>query len=210
MALPHVVPSPLGGVFSVKVYGVELKAQEVNMALLALLFLIVYTLLSPNPLQAKEFKRPEQALSQIYPGSQIEVRNITLTREQVEEVQRISGVKLESRLASWYIVRKGGQIIAYGYADIHRVRTHPEVVLYTITPDGRLDVVEVLAFYEPLEYMPEDQWLRLFAGKQLSKDPIRLRRDIPNITGSTLTARAITDNARKVLAMWQILFGGQR
>jgi len=180
------------------------------MALLTFLFLIAYTLLSPNSLQAKEFKRPEQALSQIYPSSQIEVRNITLTREQVEEVQRISGVKLESRLASWYIVKKGGQIIAYGYADMHRVRTHPEVVLYTITPDGRLDVVEVLAFHEPLEYMPEDQWLRLFASKQLNKDPIRLRRDIPNITGATLTARAITDNARKVLAMWQILFGGQR
>lgn len=177
---------------------------------LTFLILMVYILSPFGSSQAKDFKRPEQALSQIYTGSQIEVRNITLTREQMEEVQRISGVKLESRIASWYIVKKGGQTIAYGYADIHRVRTHPEVVLYTITPDGRLDVVEVLAFYEPLEYMPEDQWLRLFAGKQLSKDPIRLRRDIPNITGATLTARAITDNARKVLAMWQILFGGQR
>ncbi len=180
------------------------------MTWLTFLFLIVYTLSHFGSSQAKELKRPEQALAQIYPGSQIEVRNITLTREQVEEVQKISGVKVESRLASWYIVKKSGQIIAYGYADIHRVRTHPEVVLYTITPEGKLDVVEVLAFYEPLEYMPEDQWLKLFAGKQLSKDPIRLRRDIPNITGATLTARAITDNARKVLVMWQLIFGGVR
>lgn len=174
------------------------------MKFLALFLLIVSVAFS------KEFKRPEQALSQIYPGSQIEVKNLTLSKEQVEEIQRSSGVKLETRLASWYLVRKGGQTVAYGYVDIHRVRTHPEVVLYTITPDGRLDVVEVLAFYEPLEYMPEDQWLKLFAGKQLNKDPIRLRRDIPNITGATLTARAITDNARKVLVMWQVLFGGQR
>lgn len=159
---------------------------------------------------AREIKKPEQALSQIYPGSQIEVRNITLSREQTEEVQRISGVKMESRLASWYLVRKDGRLVAYAYVDVHRVRTHPEVVLYTITPDGRLDVVEVLAFYEPLEYMPEEQWLKLFAGKHLSKDPIRLRRDIPNISGATLTARAITDNARKVLALWQVLFSGQK
>ncbi|MEJ5338174.1 MAG: FMN-binding protein [Aquificaceae bacterium] len=180
------------------------------MALVSSVLFFIHVLLFLNLLWAKEFRRPEQALSQIYPGSQIEVRNITLTREQVEEVQKISGAKMESRLASWYIVRKGGQIIAYGYVDMHRVRTHPEVVLYTITPDGKLDVVEVLAFYEPLEYMPEDNWLRLFAGKQLSKDPVRLRRDIPNITGATLTARAITDNARKVLALWQVLFGVQR
>ena len=159
---------------------------------------------------AKEFKRPEQALSQIYPDTRIEVRNITLNNEQLEEIQRLSGTKMDTRLASWYIIRKGDSIVAYAYADIHRVRTHPELVLYTITPEGKLDVVEVLAFYEPLEYMPEDKWLKLFAGKQLGKDPIRLRRDIPNITGSTLTARAITDNARKVLAMWQILFGDRK
>ena len=84
------------------------------------------------------------------------------------------------------------------------------MVLYTITPEGKIDVIEVLAFNEPLEYMPEERWLKLFAGKQLNKDPIRLKRDIPNMTGATLTARAITDNTRKVLAMWQVLFGGQR
>lgn len=158
----------------------------------------------------KEFRRPEKALSQIYPGSQIEIKNITLSKQQQEEIQRVSGVKMDTRLVSWYIVKRENQIIAYAYADMHRVRTHPELVLYTITPEGKLDVVEVLAFYEPLEYMPEDQWLRLFTGKQLGKDPIRHRRDIPNITGATLTARAITDNARKVLVMWQLLFGEKR
>ncbi|MCX8059581.1 MAG: FMN-binding protein [Aquificaceae bacterium] len=157
-------------------------------------------------LLAKEIKKPEQALSQIYPGAQVEVRNITLSKEQQEEVQRLSGVKMDTRLVSWYIVRKEGRILAYAYVDVHRVRTHPEVVLYTITPEGKLDVVEVLAFYEPLEYLPEEQWLKLFAGKHLAKDQIRLRRDIPNISGATLTARAITDNARKVLSMWQVVF----
>ncbi|MCS6999006.1 MAG: FMN-binding protein [Aquificaceae bacterium] len=175
--------------------------MEVRMSkLLLLLFLL-------SPLVAKEFKKPEQALSKIYPNAQIEVRNITLTKEQIEEVQRASGIKMDTRLASWYVVKRGGQVVAYAYADVHRVRTHPEVVLYTLTPEGKLDVVEVLAFYEPLEYMPEDHWLKLFAGKQMGKDQIKLRRDIPNITGATLTARAITDNARKVLALWQVLFG---
>ncbi len=158
----------------------------------------------------KEFKRPEQALSQIYPGSQVEVKNIVLTKEQQEQIQKSSGVKMDTRLTFWYIVKRGGQVVAYGYADVHRVRTHPELVLYTITPDGKIDVVEVLAFHEPLEYMPEEQWLKLFAGKHLQRDPIRLKKDIPNMTGATLTARAITDNARKVLAMWQVLFGERR
>ncbi|MEN3033472.1 MAG: FMN-binding protein [Aquificaceae bacterium] len=156
--------------------------------------------------KVKEIKRPEQALSQIYPNSTLEVQNFTLTYEQIQEVQRLSGMKLDSRLVSWYLVKKGGQIIAYAFVDIHRVRTQPEVILYCIKPDGRIDVVEVLAFYEPPEYAPEDKWLALFVNKQLERDNLRLRKDIPNITGSTLTARAITDNARKVLALWQVLF----
>ncbi|MCS7307685.1 MAG: FMN-binding protein [Aquificaceae bacterium] len=171
-----------------------------------MLKVLTFILLSYASLTAKEFKKPEQALSAIHPGSQIEIRNITLTKEQVEEVYKLSGVKIDTRLASWYIVKKGGQVVAYGYVDIHRVRTHPEVILYTITSEGKLDVVEVLAFQEPLEYLPEDRWLKLFAGKHLDKDQIRLRKDIPNMTGATLTARAITDNARKVLALWHVLF----
>ncbi len=57
--------------------------------------------------------------------------------------------------------------------------------------------------------MPEDGWLLLFKKKSLKKDPIKLRMDIPNVTGATLTAKAITDNARKVLSIWSVIFGGK-
>lgn len=168
---------------------------------------VVILLLGFTPALSREFKKPERALSQIYKKAQIEVKEMVLSQEQIQEVQKLSGLKLDSRHVSWYIVKRGSQTVAYGFVDTHVVRTRTEVVLYTITPEGKLDVVEVLAFNEPLEYMPEDQWLKLFAGKQLSRDTLRLRRDIPNITGATLTARAITENARKVLALWQVLFG---
>ncbi|RMH79298.1 MAG: FMN-binding protein [Acidobacteria bacterium] len=168
---------------------------------------VVILLLGFTLALSREFKKPEQALLQIYKKAQLEVKKIVLSQEQVQEVQRLSGVRIDKKEVSWYIVKKGSQTIAYGFVDTHVVRTRTEVVLYTITPEGKLDVVEVLAFNEPLEYMSEDQWLKLFAGKQLNKDPLKLKRDIPNITGATLTARAITDNARKVLALWQVLFG---
>ncbi|ADC89785.1 FMN-binding domain protein [Thermocrinis albus DSM 14484] len=158
----------------------------------------------------REFKKPEDVLRSIYPGAQVEVKNIILSPQQMEEVKKLSGLHPKERLVSWYIVRRDSKVIAYGYVDTHVVRTHPEVVLYTVTPDGRLDVVEVLAFNEPIEYMPDERWLALFKGKTLSGDSLRLRRDVPNMTGATLTSRAITDNARKVLAMWQVLFGGRR
>lgn len=171
---------------------------------------VLFLLVLFSFLVGKEFKKPEQALKQAYKDAQVEVKNIVLSPQQVQEVQRLSGVKFDNRLVSWYLVKRDGKILAYAYVDTHIVRTHPEVVLYSIKPDGSIDFIEVLAFNEPLEYMPEERWLSLFAGKSLEKDPIRLRRDIPNITGATLTARAITDNTRKVLALWKVLFGDKR
>jgi len=130
--------------------------------------LLLVLLLLPLFTQAKQFKTPEKALAEIYPNAQIEVKNIVLSKEQQEEVQRLSGVKLDTRLVSWYLVKRGREVIAYAYADTHVVRTKPEVVLYTITPEGRLDVMEVLAFQEPLEYMPDEEWLKVFKGKELA------------------------------------------
>ncbi len=159
---------------------------------------------------ARDFKTPQQALKDAFPGAKIEVKNIVLSKQQVEKIEKLSGVRLSSRLVSWYIAKRGDSVVGYAYIDSHIVRTHPEVVLYTLTPDGRIDIVEVLAFNEPLEYMPDENWLKLFKGKSLGPDTLRLRRDIPNMTGATLTSRAITDNTRKVLAMWQVIFGGEK
>lgn len=159
---------------------------------------------------ARDFKTPEQALKDAFPGAKIEVKNLILSKDQLEKIERLSGMKLGTRLVSWYIAKKGNSVIGYAYIDSHTVRTHPEVVLYTITPDGKIDLIEVLSFNEPLEYMPDENWLRLFRGKELTPESIRLRKDIPNMTGATLTSRAITDNTRKVLAMWKVIFGGER
>jgi electron transport complex protein RnfG len=175
------------------------------------LFIILFCFISfAVDSSARDFKTPQQALKDAFPGASIEVKNIVLSKLQVENIERLSGVKLNTRLVSWYIAKRGNSIVGYAYIDTHTVRTHPEVVLYTITPEGKIDLVEVLSFNEPLEYMPDENWLKLFKGKMLTADALRLRRDIPNMTGATLTSRAITDNTRKVLAMWQVIFGGER
>lgn len=155
-------------------------------------------------------KKPEDVLKTIYPNTTVEVKNYVLTPEQVEKIRQISKVKFDSKLVSIYVVKKQDKVVAYGYVDVHVVRTKPEVVLYTITPDGKLDVVQVLHFGEPLEYLPEEGWFNNFKGKSLDKDNLRVKSDIPNVSGATLTSRAITDYARLALAIWKVLLGEQR
>lgn len=163
------------------------------------LCLLAYTVFAFEP------KKPEEALKQIYPSSTIEVKNFVLPRELVEKLQKEHSIKVDSRIVTFYIVKKENKPVAYGYVDIHTVRTKPEAVLYTITPDGKIDIVEVLAFHEPLEYLPDERWFKQFSKKD--ENSLRFKKDIQNISGATLTSRAVTENAKKAILLWKIFFG---
>ena len=57
--------------------------------------------------------------------------------------------------------------------------------------------------------MAKDAWLRQFEGKSL--DPqLTLKGAIRPLSGSTLTANALTDAARRSLALHQLLYGVSR
>ncbi|CUU10861.1 FMN-binding domain-containing protein [Candidatus Kryptobacter tengchongensis] len=157
-------------------------------------------------LLAIQGKKPEEVLSEIYPNSKIEIKNITISDSQAEKVKELSGIKIENRLVTFYLVKVNSKIKAYAYVDIHIVRTHPEVVLYVLNERGEIELIQILSFKEPPEYMADDNWLRYLKGKTIGKDLLRLRRDVPNMTGATLTSKAITDNARKIIALWKVIF----
>ncbi len=167
-------------------------------------------MLLENSELANQEKKPEKILAEIFPGSKIEIKNIVISELQAQKVRELSGLKPESKLITFYIVKYGDLIKAYGYVDIHIVRTHPEVVLFILNEKGEIEIVKIISFKEPPEYMADENWLKYLKGKTLGKDLLRLRRDVPNMTGATLTARAITDNARKVIALWKVIFGGDK
>jgi len=153
------------------------------------------------------FENYESELKQIFQTEDIDVKIFILKIEQVKEIEKLSGVSCNFRFVSFYIAKKKEKIIGYGYIDTHIIRGHPEIVLYAINPSGEIEHIRILHSEEPPEHSIDEKWLRIFKGKSIEKDQIRLRKDIPNITGATLSAKAITDNARKVLAIWKILFG---
>lgn len=152
-----------------------------------------------------EPRKPEEALKQIYPSSVVEIKNLILTKEMLDKVEKNYSIKLDSRMVTFYLVKKDGKVVSYGYVDIHTVRTKPEAVLYTITPDGKIDVVEVLSFHEPLEYLPDERWFKQFSKKD--EGSLKFKKDIQNVSGATLTSRAVTENARKAIILWKIFFG---
>jgi hypothetical protein len=86
------------------------------------------------------------------------------------------------------------------------VRTLRESVLVVVDSAERVLRVEVLAFAEPVEYLPREIWYAQFRDKRLDGE-LYLNRGIRGLTGATLTARATTDAVRRALAVHRVLAG---
>jgi Na+-translocating ferredoxin:NAD+ oxidoreductase RnfG subunit len=53
----------------------------------------------------------------------------------------------------------------------------------------------------------EQQWRQQFVGKT-AHDPLKLNRDIQNISGATLSSKHITDGVKRVMYFYQVALKG--
>lgn len=161
--------------------------------------------LGASAVQAKVFHSRSEAMDLAFPGAdRVDARTYVLTDDQVSQVEGIAHTGLDTKLVKLYTGWKQGEIVGYAFIDLHTVRTLPEAFLVVLTPDGVVRTLRVLAFHEPLDYLPADRWYRQFDEKKLG-EPLRVGRDIHGIVGATLSARATTRGVRRALALYEVL-----
>ena len=156
-----------------------------------------------GPALAKVLKTFEDALGQLMPGASFVRQTIYLDKELAAQASNLAGVKIEPGVVHAYALTRDGQPAGMAYIDIHRVRTLPEKLLTIVNPEGQVVGVQVLAFQEPLDYLPPQRWYDRINGKTLTPD-LQIGRDIDGITGATLTTRAAVESVRRSLALHQI------
>jgi hypothetical protein len=110
-------------------------------------------------------------------------------------------------LVTYYAATRGGREAGTAYFDTHLVRTQAETLMVVVLPGGAIGRIEVLSFSEPEEYLPRERWYAQFSGRVLD-DELAMRRGIRAVSGATLTARATTEAARRVLAIHHALRPG--
>ena len=171
--------------------------------------LVAASALCATAANAKVFYSQQEALDLAFPDAdRIETDTRVLSLEQVEAVEKSARSKLDSRIAKFYAAWKDDQVLGYAFIDVHTVRSLPEAFMVVLEPDGTTRSVRVLAFHEPLDYLPTKRWYKQFEDRSL-EDPLRLGRDIHGIVGATLSARAVTRSVRKVLALFRVLVLGE-
>ena len=154
--------------------------------------------------EAKVFLTQEEALKLAFPGAAVLRKTFFLTEGEQKEVEALSGVSRGSALAVAYVATRDGRSAGTAYFDTHIVRTQPETLMVVVGPSGSIARIEVLAFSEPEEYLPREHWYAQFPGRILD-DELSLKRGLRPVSGATLTARATTEAARRVLALDRVL-----
>jgi hypothetical protein len=151
----------------------------------------------------------DEALKLAFPDAErVEPKDFFLTAAQRAAIEEQAKGTLDSDLLTVYVGYRGGQPSGYALFDTHVVRTLPETFMVVVSPDGHVVATHLLAFYEPAEFAPSDRWLAQFEGRT-EPDELRVGRGIAGITGSTLTAEAVSGGMRRALAIYAVLLKGR-
>ncbi|MGI9533670.1 MAG: FMN-binding protein [Thermodesulfobacteriota bacterium] len=156
------------------------------------------------PTKSKLLIPLKEALDSAFPeASSVEKRTIILDENQADMIEEIAKINLDSKIHIFYEFSNDSEILGYGIVDTHLLRTKSETVLYLLDNNGNIINSEILAFFEPDEYMQPAKWLNLYDNKNIG-DELRIGKKIPNITGATITAHEFSRNTRKVLAIYKV------
>lgn len=155
---------------------------------------------------AKVFLTQDQALRLAFGDAAVDRQTRFLTDGQLQRARSLAGesVEIGSALVTRYTATRDGRLVGTAYFDTHTVRTLPETAMIVVGRAGDVARIEILSFGEPEEYLAGPRWLEQFRGRSLDRE-LEIKRGIHGITGATLSARAITNAARRILAIHKVL-----
>jgi len=173
-------------------------------ARISLLGLALAGFVSATLASAAVFLSPARALEEAFPGARCVRRATVLTDDQLRAVQQRAQVRVTSKLVTEYRAWRGDSLLGTAYFDTRIVRTMPATFMTVVRPDTTVGRVEILAFHEPPDYQPPRRWLDTFERRRLN-DRLRPRADIRNLSGATLSSRAVSESVRLALAYYAVL-----
>lgn len=136
-------------------------------------------------------------------------KNIILKSAQKQAIQKAAKTKLNSSIVRTYKVSQGSKHLAYAILLSNKIRSKNGVYLYIINPQDVLESIEIVAFNEPLEYMPNETWKKQFENTDTLQH-LNIPKNISTITGATLSARSITESANIAMQIYNIVLKVQK
>ncbi|MBQ26936.1 MAG: hypothetical protein CMH81_02155 [Nitrospiraceae bacterium] len=149
----------------------------------------------------------DEALKLLLPQSKtIQAESRKITPEQKSCIERRIGWKFPETSFEFFIGETDGTID--GYTSIQNTigKYRPMTYMVGITPSGKVSQVEMLIYRESRGAdIRKPRFMYQYKGKQ-SDDPIRINRDIINITGATMSVRSASAGVKRALVLTEELY----
>lgn len=154
---------------------------------------------------AHQYFTVEQAQALMFPGARMTHVPLQLTDAVRDQLHDASGIHEAFNEAGAWKVDGGGWFI------VDKVVGKHEMITYAVALDaqGAVKDVEILHYRETYGYEVRDaDWRAQFVGKTAA-DPVKLGKDIRNVSGATLSCKHVTQGVRRVLALYRLVLSRQ-
>jgi hypothetical protein len=151
---------------------------------------------------AEIFLTEEEALKLMFPKSErIRQEVIRLTAEKKTQIEERIGWKFPEEFFDVYIGETGTQVDGYALIQ-NTIGKHKHMTyMVGVDPTGACTDVELLVFREAKGSEVRTKRFNVqYEGKTVH-DPIRINKDIINISGATMSVRSISAGVKRVLVL---------
>jgi len=152
--------------------------------------------------QLQNYLTEEQALALVFPEcDEILTDEFVMSPEEKSSLEKLLSRRLYEDGFRAYIGKKKGAIQGYAIITEEIGKFHPFTFVVGVDMDGEITNIAVLVYRESRGgEIAKKRFLYQFLGKSL-KNPIRINKDIINITGATMSVQYMCAGVRKVLAV---------
>src|SRR3989339_845241 len=152
--------------------------------------------------QLQAYLTEEQALALIFPEcDEIVTDEFVMTPEEKSSLEKLLSRRLYEDGFKTYIGRKNGTIQGYAIITEEIGKFHPFTFVVGVGTDGKITNIAILVYRESRGgEIAKKRFLYQFMGKSF-KNPVRINKDIINITGATMSVQCMCAGVRKVLGV---------
>jgi len=144
----------------------------------------------------------EQALKLLFPKSQqVRAETLRLTPDQKARIQEKIGWKFPEESFRAFKAESNGKVDGYAVIQETIGKHRPITYIVGVTPDGKVSDIEILVYRESKgSEVRMKRFNSQYEGKT-TLDPIRINKDIINITGATMSVRSVSAGVKRALVL---------
>ena len=144
----------------------------------------------------------EQALKILFPRAQkIQSEELRLAPDQKTRIEERIGWKFPETTFRGFKAESHGTIDGFAIIQETIGKHRPITYIVGITPGGRVFDVEILVYRESKgSEVRRKRFNAQYEGKT-AEDPIRINKDIINVTGATMSVRSVSAGVKRALVL---------